>query len=285
VAYYLATKSQSHQETILIIMDLNLKSKVVLVAGGAGEKGSISQTILHALVTEGAIPAIVDVSERGEDYAKEFNQIGIDASFFKADLTKSDEVEYAVKAIAKKHNRIDVVVNVVGSNDGVGFDGSAEEFIDSLKLNLVSYFLTVKYALPHLKKSKGNILNIGSKVAITGQGGTSAYAAAKGGVLALTREWAIDLVNDGIRVNAIVIAECWTPSYDSWLKTLEDGEKKYKSIVDKIPLEKRMTTPTEIADAVLFTISERSSHTTGQFIYIDGGYVHLDRAMLVEKPD
>ncbi len=263
-------------------MDLNLKDKVVIVAGGAGEKGSISETILQALVEEGAIPAILDIDDRGASYVDDFSQKGTNASFFKVDLTKEFEVKQAIEGVAAKYGKIDVVVNVVGSNDGIGLDGSADDFMESLKLNLVSYFLTVKYALAELKKSKGNILNIGSKVGLTGQGGTSAYAAAKGGVLAMTREWAIDLVGNGIRVNAIIIAECWTPSYDSWLKTLEDGEKKRQSIVEKIPLGKRMTTPREIADTVLFTISERSSHTTGQFIFVDGGYVHLDRAMLGE---
>ena len=148
---------------------------------------------------------------------------------------------------------------------------------------MVSYFLIVKHALPFLKKSKGNILNIGSKVALTGQGRTSGYAASKGGVLALTREWAVDLVPFGIRSNAIIIAESWTPSYDSWIKTLPNGEAKLKSIVKKIPLENRMTKTIEIADTCLFTISERSSHTTGQFIFVDGGYVHLDRALLTEQ--
>ncbi len=161
-------------------------------------------------------------------------------------------------------------------------DASYEEFMNSLKLNLVSFFLVVKYALPHLKATKGNILNIGSKVGLTGQGNTSGYAAAKGGVLGLTREWAVDLVKYGIRCNAIIIAESWTPSYDTWIKTLENGAEKLESITKKIPLGHRMTTPQEIADTCLFTISDRSSHTTGQFIFVDGGYVHLDRALLSE---
>jgi L-fucose dehydrogenase len=152
----------------------------------------------------------------------------------------------------------------------------------SLKLNMVSYFLVVKHALPHLKSSKGNILNIGSKVGLTGQGGTSGYAASKGGVLGLTREWAVDLIKDGIRVNAIIIAESFTPAYAAWIKTLENGEEKLKSIINKIPLENRMTTPDEIAHTALFTISNKSSHTTGQFLFCDGGYVHLDRSLLTE---
>jgi L-fucose dehydrogenase len=147
---------------------------------------------------------------------------------------------------------------------------------------MVSYFLVVKYALPYLKISKGNILNIGSKVAITGQGGTSGYAASKGGVLGLTREWAVDLIKYSIRVNALIIAESWTPSYEKWIKTLKNGKQKLKSITDKIPFEKRMTKTDEIANTALFIISNKSSHTTGQFIFCDGGYVHLDRALLNE---
>ena len=111
------------------------------------------------------------------------------------------------------------------------------------------------------------------------QGNTSAYAAANGGRNALTREWAVELLKYGIRVNAVVVAECWTPAYEKWIVTLSNPEEKLKKITDKIPLENRMTTPEEIANMVAFLLSERSSHTTGQIIHVDGGYVHLDRAL------
>lgn len=263
-------------------MDLNLKDKVVLITGAAGKEGSIGHNILQSLAEEGAIPAVIDRNDRGFGYVDKLKREGIDAIFCKTDVTNPQQIEKAIATISAKYGRIDAVINNVGVNDGVGLDASYEEFMDSLKLNMVSYFLVVKHALPWLKKSKGNILNIGSKVALTGQGRTSGYAAAKGGVLGLTREWAVDLIKEGIRSNAIIIAESWTPSYDSWIRTLPDGEEKLKSIVQKIPLENRMTTTQEIADVCLFTISERSSHTTGQFITVDGGYVHLDRALLTE---
>ncbi len=263
-------------------MDLNLKGKVVVISGAAGIKGSIGETILQKLAEEGAIPAVIDRNARGFEYVKELQEKGVDATFYQTDVTKPDQIQNAVEAISKKYGTIDIVINNVGVNDGAGLDASYEEFMNSLKLNMVSYFLIVKHALPLLKKSKGNILNIGSKVGLTGQGGTSGYAAAKGGVLGLTREWAVDLIKEGIRVNAIIIAESWTPAYDNWIKTLENGEEKLKSIVKKIPLENRMTTPEEIANTCLFTISEKSSHTTGQFITVDGGYVHLDRSLLTE---
>ncbi len=263
-------------------MDLGLKGKIIVISGAAGKEGSIGETILQRLAEEGAIPAVIDRNDRGFGYVEKIQEKGIDAIFCQTDVTDPEQIKNAMDTIAKKYGRIDVVLNNVGVNDGVGLDASYEEFMDSLKLNMVSYFLMVKHALPLLKKSKGNILNIGSKVALTGQGRTSGYAASKGGVLGLTREWAVDLVPYGIRSNAIIIAESWTPSYDSWIKSLPNGEEKLKSIVKKIPLENRMTSTDEIANACLFTISERSSHTTGQFIFVDGGYVHLDRSMLTE---
>ena len=263
-------------------MDLQLKDKIVVVTGAAGIKGSIGETIVQSLANEGAIPVIVCRNNRGYGYEKELQEKGIDALFVKTDVTETKQIEAAIKIIVAKYGKIDVLINNVGVNDGAGLDASIDDFVWSLKLNLISYFAMTKYCLPYIIKSKGNILNIGSKVALTGQGGTSGYAASKGGVLALTREWAVDLIKEGIRVNALIIAESWTPAYDNWIKTLENGEEKLKAIVNKIPLENRMTTPHEIADSCLFTISNKSSHTTGQYILIDGGYVNLDRSLLTE---
>ena len=263
-------------------MDLKLKDKIIVVTGAAGIKGSIGETIVQHLAAEGAIPVIVCRNDRGFGYEKELQDKGIDALFVKTDLSDAVQIEAAVKKIENKYGKIDALINNVGVNDGAGLDASIDNFMYSLKLNMVSYFAMTKYCLPMLKKTKGNILNIGSKVALTGQGGTSGYAASKGGVFGLTREWAVDLIKFGIRSNAIVIAESWTPAYDAWIKTLENGEEKLNAIVKKIPLENRMTMPAEIADQCLFTISEKSSHTTGQFITVDGGYVHLDRSLLTE---
>ncbi|HVU54367.1 MAG TPA: SDR family oxidoreductase [Puia sp.] len=259
-------------------MDLLLKDKVIIVSGGA--KG-IGEGISKVLGAEGAIPFIVGRNE--ED--NKATVAAIEASGGKArqcvaELTEPKECEKAVKTVLDEMGRIDGLVNNAGVNDGVGLaSGDYEAFIASLHKNVVHYYLLVHHALPALRKSKGAIVNISSKTAETGQGNTSGYAASNGGRNALTREWAVELLGDGIRVNAIVVAECWTPLYERWIKTLPNPEEKLKSIVAKIPLENRMTTSEEIGNTAAFLLSSRSSHTTGQLIHVDGGYVHLDRAL------
>ncbi|MGN6530357.1 MAG: SDR family oxidoreductase [Ginsengibacter sp.] len=256
-------------------MNLHLDNKIIMVTGGA--KG-IGEGIVKTLAAENAIPVIVGRKEA--DNLKVLESIDNRGFHVVAEVTKPEECENVIKKIVEKYNRIDGLVNNAGVNDGVGLEnGNYEDFIASLHKNLVHYYLMAHYALPYLIKSKGSIVNIGSKTAETGQGNTSAYAASNGGRNALTREWAVELLKYDIRVNAVIVAECYTPLYDSWIKTFDNPEEKLKSITEKIPLEKRMTTAEEIANMVVFLLSERSSHTTGQIIHVDGGYVHLDRAI------
>ncbi|RYU97522.1 SDR family oxidoreductase [Emticicia agri] len=257
-------------------MNLNLSDKIIIVTGGA--KG-IGEGIVKTLANEGAIPVIIGRNQA--DNEKTLEEIGGNGFQVVAELSEPEECRKAVEQVIEKYGRIDGLVNNAGVNDGVNLEnGSYEAFMGSLHKNLVHYYLIAHYALPELKKSKGSIVNIGSKTGETGQGGTSAYAAANGGRNALTREWAIELLKYGIRVNAVIVAECYTPLYEKWIKTLPNPEETLEKITEKIPLGKRMTTAEEIANMVVFLLSERSSHTTGQLIHVDGGYVHLDRALI-----
>jgi L-fucose dehydrogenase len=263
-------------------MDLNLKDKIIIVTGGA--KG-IGEGISIVLAAEGAFPIIVGRnSSDNKKIVSKIEKAGGRAGSVDAELTDPAESERAVNEILNHYGQIHGLVNNAGVNDGVGLEhGDYVGFMASLHKNLVHYYLMAHFALPALKKSKGSIVNISSKTADTGQGGTSAYAASNGGRNALTREWAVELLKYGIRVNAIVVAECWTPLYERWIHTFPNPEQKLAEIESKIPLENRMTTAEELGNTVAFLLSDKSSHTTGQLLYVDGGYVHLDRALTVLK--
>ena len=259
-------------------MDLQLKDKVVIVTGGA--KG-IGAAIVHACASESAIPVIVGRdAEAGKQLQIELKNRNAKCGLITVDLSTAESCAQSVEQTLKQFGRIDALVNNAGRNDKVGLEqGGVSEYVASLNRNLVHYYGMAHYALPHLKRSRGAIVNVGSKTAVTGQGSTSGYASSKGAIMALTREWAAELLPYGIRVNTVIPAEVMTPLYRSWLDTFPNPEEKLKTILTKIPLERRMTTSDEIAAMVIFLISAKSSHTTGQHLFVDGGYVHLDRAL------
>ena len=258
-------------------MNLDLDNKVVLITGGA--KG-IGAAITRAVAQERAIPVVVDRdAAAAKDFLARLASEGLSAHFIEHDLSSASNCQAAVQRALSIGKRLDALVNNAGVNDGAGLEnGGPAKFVTSLERNLFHYYNMAHYALPSLKATKGSIVNIASKVAVTGQGGTSGYAAAKGAILALTREWAVELLPYGIRVNAVLPAEVMTPLYRQWLDTFEQPEQKLASIVAKIPFEKRMTSAEEIAGLVAFLISSRAGHIVGQHLYVDGGYVHLDRA-------
>jgi L-fucose dehydrogenase len=259
-------------------MDLQLKDKVVIVTGGA--KG-IGAAIVQACAAEGAIPVIVGRdAEAGKQRQSELQNSGATCGLITVDLATPESCAQSVEQTLKNFGRIDALVNNAGRNDKVGLEyGSVSEYVASLNRNLVHYYGMAHYSLPHLKRSRGSIVNVGSKTAVTGQGSTSGYASSKGAIMALTREWAAELLPYGIRVNTVIPAEVMTPLYRSWLDTFPNPEDKLKTILTKIPLDQRMTTSEEIAAMVVFLISAKSSHTTGQHLFVDGGYTHLDRAL------
>lgn len=263
-------------------MNLNLENKSALVTGGAA---GIGESIVRLLAAEGVVVTIADRDKtRGEALTKELSVGGAKVHFVEADLTRDSDCRRAVEETLRVFGALDILVNNAGVNDSVSLDRSPGDFMASLQRNLFHVFAVTHHAREGLKKSRGAIVNISSKVAVTGQGATSGYAAAKGGVNALTREWAVALAPHGVRVNCVVPAECDTLQYQNWFQSQPDPSAARANIEKLVPLGHRLTTPEEIASMVVWLASPRSAHTTGQILHVDGGYTHLDRAMSHEHP-
>ncbi len=248
-------------------MDLQLQGKVVVVTGGAA---GIGAAICAGLVREGAVPVVLD---------RDVPAPGLGFEHVQLELTDEAACRAAVAGILQRHGGVDALVNNAGVNDGVALDAGRAAFVRSLDQNLVQVYVMTHLCVDSLCARQGSIVNISSKTALTGQGRTSGYVAAKAAMLGLTREWAAALAPQGVRVNAVLPAEVMTPLYQRWLATRTDPAAVLAEVEARIPLGHRLTTDTEIADAVLFLLSPRSAHTTGQWVHPDGGYVHLDRAL------
>lgn len=254
-------------------MEMGLKGKVVIVTGGAaGIGGAISEL----LASEGAVPVIF---ARRAPEASWLAALGPDAGWVQVELSDDDQCRAAVDEARKRFGEIYGLVNNAGVNDGVGIEAGPAAFRASLDRNLIHYYTLVHLLAEDLKSQAGAIVNISSKTAVTGQGNTSAYVAAKAAQLGLTREWAAAFAPHGVRVNAVIPAEVMTPLYDRWIETFEDPAAKLAEITARIPLGQRMTEASEIASMVVFALSDRARHLTGQWLFVDGGYTHLDRAL------
>lgn len=262
-------------------MDLHLDNKVIIVTGGGR---GIGAAITEVLTEEAAIPVVITRRDPEGSWWQSITQRQPSAQWVKADLGRIEDCRPAIDEVMRRQGRIDGLVNNAGANDGIDLDAGPEAFVHSLHQNLVHYYTMMHLCVGELKKHRGAVVNISSKTALTGQGGTSAYTAAKGAQLSLTREWAAALRQDGVRVNCVLPAEVMTPLYERWLNGFEDPAAQLATITRNIPLGQRMTTAREIADTVVFLLSDRASHTTGQWILPDGGYTHLDRALTASAP-
>lgn len=260
-------------------MDLKIKDKVFIVTGGgSGIGGGISV----AIAREGGIPIIFARSPLTDEVNDVIFDLQPKTKVIKVELANNDSgIKEAIDQVKSEFGQIDGLVNCAGVNDSIALEASPDSFRESLERNLMHYFTMAHYCIDELKKTKGSILNVSSKTALTGQGGTSAYTAAKGAQLSLTREWAASYARDGVRCNCLVPAEVWTPLYKKWIESFSDSDAKLSSIVKNIPLESRMTTVEEMGNMAVFILSPLSSHTTGQWLFPDGGYTHLDRALTI----
>lgn len=254
-------------------MELGLNGKVVVVTGGGA---GIGAAISEQLAAEGAVPVIF---ARRAPEAEWLAALGPRAGWVQVDLAEDDQCRAAVAEARARFGAIYGLVNNAGANDGVGLEAGPAAFRASLDRNLIHYYTLVHLLADDLRAECGAVVNISSKTAVTGQGGTSAYVAAKAAQLGLTREWAAAFAGDGVRVNAVIPAEVMTPLYARWIDSFDDRDAKLAEITARIPLGQRMTEAAEIAAMTVFALSQRALHLTGQWLFVDGGYTHLDRAL------
>nr|XP_020648550.1 17-beta-hydroxysteroid dehydrogenase 14-like isoform X3 [Pogona vitticeps] len=253
--------------------ELRYACKVVIVTGGSS---GIGEAILRKFVHEGAKVVFCAPEcerERGEALQRELEESGCpgEAHFVVCDVTSETDIKNLISVTINLYGCLDCLVNNAGFHPAYQEidDVSAQDFRCLLDINVVGYFLAAKYALPHLRKTKGNIINIASLVAIIGEANALAYVATKGAVTAMTKAMALDESKRGVRVNSISPGNIWTPLWQKLASEADDPQAKIQEGIDAQPLG-RLGTPEEIALAVLFMACD-ATFCTGADLVISGG--------------
>jgi NAD(P)-dependent dehydrogenase (short-subunit alcohol dehydrogenase family) len=245
---------------------MRLEGKVAIVTGaGAG----IGEATALLFAKEGASICCADLDETGQKVTQKIRDSGGKALFVKADVSMPEDTKKIVDKTIESFGRIDILFN----NAGIVVPGrvdntSLEDWDKTMAVNVRGIFLLSKQAIPHLKKVRGTIVNTASSVATKGVSDRAAYTASKGAVLSLTRAMAMDYVNDHVRVNSISPGTTDTPSFRGRVAQSQDPEEARKQLITRQPM-KRLGTPEEIADGVLFLVL--NDFCTGTNLPVDGG--------------
>ncbi len=247
---------------------MRFEHKTALVTGAAH---GIGEATARRFAAAGAGVALIDVHERGGDVAAELSANGATATFIRGDVGNEQDVEECVSATVERFGSLDVVVNNAAVTLPKSFeDTSPEEWDRVLAVNLRSAYLFLRAAAPHLRAVSGSVVNVASFHASATIENFAAYAAAKSGVLGLTRSAALDLAPAGVRVNAVCPGIVETAMWQAWLAEVEDPDDTVSRVLELQPLG-RIGKPDEIADAILFLASDQASYITGTDLCADGG--------------
>lgn len=249
---------------------MRLQNKVAAVTGGAQ---GIGRAIVEKFHSEGARVALLDIDEvRGSAVATTLGGSDPGVLFMRCDITREADVERAFAAMEEQFGGLDILVNNAGVN--TYFDATTmteSEWESVFAVDLKGAWLCAKHAIPMMRlQGRGSIVNIASLHAFMTTYGMFPYAAAKSGLVGLTRSMALDFGPEQIRVNAICPGWTRTQLVDEWLQLQPEGAAAEQRVLDQHPL-RRMATPAEIANFVSFVASDEASFITGAALVIDGG--------------
>jgi 3-oxoacyl-[acyl-carrier protein] reductase len=243
-------------------------SKIAVVTGAAS---GIGRAVVERFAKEDILPVLVDIDEAGgKKVANELQRAGKQAAFLRLDVTSEEEVRSVFQQILSTHGSIDILVNVAG---GSMHRHSLEEFPLEhwravIELNLTSTFLCCRAVTGIMKNQKsGAIVNISSDIAFSGDANRSAYAAAKAGILGLTRTLALELAPFSVRVNAVAPGRIATPRVRA-----NYTDEEWEAAAKKIPLG-HAGEPEDVAQVVAFLTSDAARHFTGQTLHVNGGRI------------
>jgi NAD(P)-dependent dehydrogenase (short-subunit alcohol dehydrogenase family) len=249
---------------------MKLRDTVSIITGGS--KG-IGLGCARVFARHGGTVVLAARGQQdGRQAEEELAAAGRRALFVPCDVTVELQVRQLVETAVERFGRLDCLVNNAGWHPpAMDLERtSVEDFERLLRLNLTSAFIGCKYAVPHLRRTRGSIINMSSEVALIGQAQAPGYVTTKAGQLGLTRALALDLAADGVRVNAVCPAGVMTPLMREWAQTEYDPEAALRTVDSWHPLG-RMATAEEIGEVCAFLASAEAAFVTGQTICPDGG--------------
>ena len=261
------------EQAVIKRCGLVYKDSVTIITGGS--KG-IGEGCARVFADAGATVVICARGiEAGKKLADELNaKRPGSCEFVSCDVSRTDDIKKLVESTVKRYGRIDCLINNAGSHPPFSFidECTEEQFLRVLQTNLVSYFSASRLALPHLRKTRGSIIMMGSLVAQIGEYRSTMYTASKGGISALTKALAIEESRNGVRVNCVLPGNVLSDSRRRGIAALPEGvREETDQMVDHAQVTGRSGTPEEIGQLCLFLASEAASYITGTEIIISGG--------------